>query len=253
MEMPASPKVSMNPPKRGFISHLKTFKRIAKDHIAVSLDSERTWLSWLQTQQEHAERFVRLNVSCNKDPPRLDDVQSMPQLRQYVQEQYALNRLIEDIAHRLVASSFYVIPATSANSKRKPLHESLPILISIPASEEIRCRLAPGEIQALGRWLSLTHKPYFIIRIQHDSASKRKIRLTDESMQSMTRSGEFSLPFNKGVDSQTTLEILLRLDDHGKEYMISGFPRTINEERSIGKLSNTVSSNNANTCDSQRQ
>jgi hypothetical protein len=121
MNEPVKLKAPEIPPKRGFISHLKTFKRIAQDHVKVSLDSERTWTGWLQTltnQQEHSKRFVRLNVSCNKDPPRLDDIASMPQLRTYVQEQYALNRLIEDIAHRLVASSFYVVPASSLNSKK---------------------------------------------------------------------------------------------------------------------------------------
>lgn len=119
--MPAAAKPVVNPPKRGLISHFKTFKRIAQDHVAVSLDSERTWLSWLQTlpnPQECGEKFVRLNVSCTKDPPLLDDVQSMPQLRQYVQEQYALNRSIEEIAHHLVASSFYVVPQSSATGKR---------------------------------------------------------------------------------------------------------------------------------------
>ncbi len=118
---PPAPKLVLNPPKRGLISHFKTFKRIAQDHVAVSLDSERTWLTWLQTlsnPQEHRKRYVRLNVSCSKDPPSLDDVQSMPQLRQYVQEQYALNRSIEDIAHHLVASSFYVVPQSTATGKR---------------------------------------------------------------------------------------------------------------------------------------
>lgn len=119
------------PPKRGFISHLKTFKRIAQDHVKVSLDSERTWTGWLQTlnsQHEHADRFVRLNVSCNKDPPRLDDISSMPQLRTYVQEQYALNRLIQDIAHRLVASSFYVAPASSITCEINFQHRSEQVL-----------------------------------------------------------------------------------------------------------------------------
>src|SRR5215469_1670393 len=49
MEVPAEPKATEAPPKRGFISHLKTFKRIAHDHVKVSLDSERTWIGWLQT------------------------------------------------------------------------------------------------------------------------------------------------------------------------------------------------------------
>jgi hypothetical protein len=107
---------------------------------------------------------------------------------------------------------------------------------------EIKCRLAPGEIQALGHWLSrfgtLRHKPYFIIRIPPDSTSTRKIPLTDELLHSMTKSGEFSLRFNPAVDSETILEILLCLEDRDPrtEHMISGFPRAINVERTIGTL-----------------
>ncbi|KAE8453842.1 hypothetical protein EG329_007618 [Mollisiaceae sp. DMI_Dod_QoI] len=190
MEIPTGPKAAMNPHKKGFISHFRSLKRIARDHISVSLDSERTWASWLQTlpnQQEHANRIVRLNVSCANDPPPLDDVQSVPQLRTYVQEQYALNQSIEDIAHRLVASSFYVVPAPSANA--------------------------------------------------------RDITLTDELLLLMTSSGKFSLVFNAEVESHTTLEILLCLEDHEprKEHMISGFPRTINYEGTVGnkKMSQT--------------
>jgi len=170
-----------------------------------------------------------LNVSCNKDPPLPDDFQSMPHLRMYVQEQFAFNRVIEDIAHHLVASSFYVAPASSTN-----------------ASDEIRCRLAPGEIQALGIWLSgfrsSTHKPYFVVRKPRDSTSTRKIALPDELVQSMTRSGEFTLQFNTAVDPQTTLEILLCLKD--REHMISGFPRIIGDDKTIKNKKRSQSSLN---------
>ncbi|RFU29557.1 hypothetical protein B7463_g6774, partial [Scytalidium lignicola] len=227
-----TPKANVSPPKHGLISHFKTFKRIAEDHVAVSLDSERTWHSWLQTlptQQRNEKRFVRLNVSCPKDPSPLDDVQSLPQLRTYVQEQYALNRLIEDIAHRLVASSFYVVASSSTNG-----------------SEEIRCRLTDGETQALGHWLSRfsngTHRPYFIIRRLHDNSLTRNISFTDELLQSMTKSGEFSIRFNAGVDQHTILEILLCIQDSEPPtaHMISGFPKIIDHDRTIGRTPEQV-------------
>lgn len=117
-EDPDVPQAPANPPKRGFISHIKTFKRIAQDHVKASLNFERTCKSWLRTiqnQHDKEERYIRLNISCSKDVPELDDIQSMPKLREYVREQFALNRLIDDVAHRLVASSFCVVPASSTN------------------------------------------------------------------------------------------------------------------------------------------
>lgn len=111
----------------------------------------------------------------------------------------------------------------------------------IKGPEEIRCRLAPGEIQALGHWLSRfsthTHSPYFIIRIPGDSTSTRKIPLTDNLRETMTKSAEFSLQFNTGVNPKTTLEILFCLEDREspREHMISGFPRMIDEDRTPGK------------------
>lgn len=117
MTSPTVSKPLANPPKRGLISHFQTFKRIAQDHVAVSLDSERTWKSWLQTlpnSLENAKRFTRLNVSCTGDPPLLDDIKSRPRLQQDVRDQYTLNRSVEDVAHRLVASSFYAISPSSA-------------------------------------------------------------------------------------------------------------------------------------------
>lgn len=119
-------------------------------------------------------------------------------------------------------------------------------LISNTASEVIRCRLNNPETQALGHWLfkfrnpASKHSPYFVIRKPLDSASTRKLRLSDETLRSMTKSGEFSLQFNSAVDHETVLDIMLCLEDRNpkREYMISGFPRTINNERNIGNYPN---------------
>lgn len=52
----------------------------------------------------------------------------------------------------------------------------------------------------------------------------------------MTKSGEFSLQFNAGVDQQTILEILFCLEDREPpiEHMISGFPRMMDDDRTSG-------------------
>lgn len=95
----------------------------------------------------------------------------------------------------------------------------------------------------MGLWLSRLgtppHKPYFVLRKAYDNASTRKIPLSDDLLRTMAKSGEFSLQFNAAVDAQTMVEILLVLEDREprQEHMISGFPRTISQDRNIGKLS----------------
>lgn len=63
------------------------------------------------------------------------------------------------------------------------------------------------------------------------------MRLTEDILQSMTKSGEFSLRFNAGVEPKATLEILFCLEEHEppREYMISGFPRIIDDNRAHSK------------------
>ena len=109
------------PAKFGVISNIKNLKRIAEDHIALSTESQRTWNAWykmVSRSPEDDNRFFRLNVDCPKDPPALDDLSGMRDLREYTHEQYGANQIIQKIASHLVASSFYVnvqsIPAGKA-------------------------------------------------------------------------------------------------------------------------------------------
>lgn len=99
------------PTRFGVISNIKNLKRIAKDHIAISTESQRTWNAWFRIVSRSVDdvnRFYRLNVDCHQDPPTLDDISGMQELRELTHQQYGANQIIQKIASHLVATSFYV-------------------------------------------------------------------------------------------------------------------------------------------------
>ena len=111
-----------------------------------------------------------------------------------------------------------------------------------PTNVDIRCRLDPGEIQGLGHWLQSryvtdSHRPLFLIRKVGDRGS-REVPFTDVILQNMKKAGEFSLPLTIYFEPRTQVEVLLCLEEHEppREYLISGFPRSLNESDSPGRL-----------------
>lgn len=94
----------------GVLSHGKTLYKMAIDRIASSLDSEKTWetyMSILQPPQIHRPRYVRLNPKLDEEPPRLDEVHRMEDIKGLVREKWRDDQKIRQIAHQLIASSFY--------------------------------------------------------------------------------------------------------------------------------------------------
>lgn len=116
------PTLSRRPARRGVISNIKNLKRIAEDHIAISTESQRTWNAWYRMVSRSADdknkRFYRLNIECLRDPPLLDDISAMRELRESTHQQYGANQIIQKIASHLVATTFY-IHVTSVSPGRK--------------------------------------------------------------------------------------------------------------------------------------
>ena len=100
------------PSSRGMISHGKFLAKMALDHIAISLDSERTWREYLgamppNTSDRH--RYFRLNLELDTDPPEMDDVVNMRRLRDLTYDKYKDSPAeLRKLACRLVASCFYL-------------------------------------------------------------------------------------------------------------------------------------------------
>lgn len=107
----ASPAVEKaGPLRRGVISHGKALYKMAKNHIALSLDSETTWTTYmnvLQLQPIDEPRYVRLNPRLIEDPPGLDEVHRMRYIQNLTRDKFSNDDRIRKVARQLIASSFY--------------------------------------------------------------------------------------------------------------------------------------------------
>lgn len=95
--------------------------KIAVDHLANSLDSERTWKQYLDERNPGARhRFVRLNTALPDPVPELHEVSKIDSLLEQTinyWERSEQKQQIANIAHRLVASCFYLTLLGSREEK----------------------------------------------------------------------------------------------------------------------------------------
>lgn len=97
-------------PRLGVFSHGKSLMKIAIDHIASSLDSEKAWRSYmnvLNPPQNQKARYIRINPQLKENPPGLDEVDRLPYIQEVVREMSSTDVNIQNVALRLIASSFY--------------------------------------------------------------------------------------------------------------------------------------------------
>lgn len=105
--------------RRGVVSHGKVLYKMAKNHVAVSLDSQMTWenyLSVLQPPVAYRSRYVRLNPRLMEDPPALDEVSRMQFIQDLTREKFHDDDRIRRVARKLIASSFYFEKSTPAEA-----------------------------------------------------------------------------------------------------------------------------------------
>lgn len=103
---PSSPRS----PRPGVFSHGRSLMKIAIDHIASGLDSEKIWRSYmnvLHPPPNQKARYVRINPQLRENPPGLDEVERLPYLQEAVREMSSADVSVQNVAHRLIASSFY--------------------------------------------------------------------------------------------------------------------------------------------------
>lgn len=96
--------------KLGALNHAKNLLKIAMDHIASSLDSEKTWENYLEIlnpASPHRCRYVRLNPRLTEDPPPLDDVDRMLDIQGTVRASMLNDDRVRQVAMQLIATSFY--------------------------------------------------------------------------------------------------------------------------------------------------
>jgi hypothetical protein len=94
----------------GVLNQAKALLRIAMDHIASTLDSEKTWDNYIEVlnpASHHRQRYVRLNPKLTEDPPALDEVDKMKHIQDIVRAQMMKDDRIRQVALQLIATSFY--------------------------------------------------------------------------------------------------------------------------------------------------
>ncbi|KAH6670615.1 acyl transferase/acyl hydrolase/lysophospholipase [Halenospora varia] len=214
--------------------------KVAVNHLKNSLDSERTWSLFLDSQSPiNASRCVRLNTPLGNPVPELHDVVKIPSLEESVIDYWSgdyQRRIIRDLASRLLASSFYF-----------NLHERREIEQGrVGVKGEILCRFSDksprSEVKYLGehfksmKIVSGDGRPYFLVREQGRIHS-HMFSLSDQVLQKMIIESKFSLsatPFETQLSAASSpLEILLCFGENPSEqYAISGFPRSLQGDSS---------------------
>ncbi|THW57327.1 hypothetical protein D6D20_08067 [Aureobasidium pullulans] len=204
---------------RGIIAQGVFLAKMAKDHIAVSLDSEQTWKDFLASSKKSDDRFryVRLNTSFPTDPPLLDDLSMLSELREMAKKQFAGQYQTNMLALKLVATSFYFQPDETDPLKRKEV------------TGYIRCRFPDDDprISALGTFIfektGIANEAYFLISEQGQAGSHTTVKLGAEVLERMIRNCQFQLKQIKIPVSNEIYKTNIALRyGAGQEFPISG-------------------------------
>ncbi len=98
--------------RKGILSHSRDLYRILRSNLEQTLDCERAWNDYFATvttalpKSFSPSRFIRVNPNVGTIPA-LDDKDKMGDLRAKVQETQRRDPRVQDIARRLIASTFY--------------------------------------------------------------------------------------------------------------------------------------------------
>lgn len=225
---------------------------MAKDHIAVSLDSEQTWKDFLANTKRSEEKFryVRLNTAFQTHPPALDDLTKLKDLRDMANKQFAGQHQTNVTALKLVASSFYFQPDEADPLKRKEVTgrfmyppRSRHALTDLVVSGYIRCRLPDDDprISAVGKFIfekvGIANEACFLISEQGQPGSHTTIKLGTDVLQRMILDREFQLKQIRIPVSNEIYKTWIELQFAPEQsFPISGFPRCLipSERRSKG-------------------
>ncbi|KAI0903577.1 hypothetical protein F4823DRAFT_635572 [Ustulina deusta] len=216
-------------------------RKVAKD-----VDPEQMWGEFIASNSardgrwsiDDNHRHIRINPRLNMDPPRFDDTKQLEGLQREADETISQDfARIKEIAHRLLASSFFF--EKNINSVRQ-------IKDGYTCSGSICCRFQKGssEIEGLGCFLHAclkgSFRPYFLIEEQdHPMSPALGVILTEAIIRNMRR-GYFDLDIIELEVSREYSSINISLCLQTVPYTsgetslpISGFPRQLISEDSV--------------------
>lgn len=208
------------------------------------LDSEIAWADFRayavrEKSEAKGRRFIRFNPDLDREPPSSDNKNDMESLqvnvRKRLQQQHRVAAL-RNVAHRLVASAFYLDLQSKATAERS---EQV-------CMGTIACRFEDGSMEmcALGKILEERRgdefEPYFLVRPDEQLRDfSFRLVITLDVIRGMTDSAVFGLPsvYIPLRDETKATSINLFLSQHdGLEpdgFPISGFPRVILGEQQV--------------------
>ncbi|KAM0714927.1 hypothetical protein Q7P37_009392 [Cladosporium fusiforme] len=206
------------------------------------LDAEFAWTKFkekLERDKTEAKsnRYIRLNPDLGKTPPAPDSRHEMDSVQNNVRkwlQRPNIAKAMRNIAHRLVASSFYLDSRSTVTDEQG---EQV-------FSGTIACRFKYGsdQLRALGRILqdrmSDGFEPYFLVK--PDASSKYQsstVKLTKDIVRVIAERGIFalpgiSIPIND-ASKASTLNLFLEPKDalEPDGFPISGFPHVLLEKQ----------------------
>lgn len=228
----------------GALNHAKALLRIAMDHIASTLDSERTWNNYLEilnAPSPYRSRYVRLNPKLDVDPPPLDSVDQMGKIRAITRSIMMKDQKIRDVALQLIATSFYFEKMQQPQSLESGgfevkggfwsfthIRHSLTVLLG-----HINCRLIPGsdDICRLGKhlkFLAAKSPPYFLIQEEHRSDSAERTLISLDVIEAMIYSKKFRMKlFTAHLTTRGSVTEIFMAFDPERVFHISHFPRAL--------------------------
>ncbi|KAK3722026.1 hypothetical protein LTR37_002842 [Vermiconidia calcicola] len=202
------------------------------------LDAEIAWQDFRayavkERSEAKGRRFIRFNPDLDKEPPAPDSKRDLENLQLVVRKRLQTpHRLaaLRNVAHRLVASSFYLDIHSKATAEKSEQ--------SVYGA--ITCRFDDGsaEMSALGKILEDRKtdgfEPYFLIKPNVETSDlANRVTLTMDVIRGMTDSAIFGLP-NVYIplrdDSIATSITLFMSANDGLEpdgFPLSGFPRVL--------------------------
>lgn len=207
----------------------------------VNVDAERAWAAFkldvMRNGSESKSRhFVRLNPDLGKTPPAPDNKQEIEALQSSVRKGLQVSqkaKALRNIAHRLVASSFYL---DSRSTVTDDMGERV-------FSGTLACRFKYGstQLRALGHILRDRaidgFEPYFLIKPDaHSKYQSSKVIFTKELLRVMIERGIFALPSIsiplQDEPRETTINLFLEPADELEPdgFPISGFPDVLDNQ-----------------------
>lgn len=181
------------PSRTGVMNRVQHLVKLATDHIQSSLNSEDTWMTYMgdkDSASDLAKHYARLNPELDRDPPKLDELQSLRGLKETTRSYFETKHdKIQQIADQLIASSFHF--ERTMDPVRQDEDQSLTLTGSI------LCRFEQGSEdimrlgQALHQRMLYGSDPRFIIKT--GGSSEEEIEMTRETVARMKTDGMFYL------------------------------------------------------------